>query len=162
MHWSYIEIILFISIVFLLENVAHDAFFSSLLMMDSKNIYSQRLLPSFILGYRYHYVSNFQVWIKYQTENNPPRHWTHFSFFHFQSRKRNIGNWNGSINLYWVFSATTQTFLPIPQKTKRVQKRIGCEKRSSQVSQLGRIKCYIIQRDSLAIFVSSRNTEHKN
>ena len=114
---------------FFAKNVAHDAFFSSLLMMDGKNIYSQRLLPSFILGYRYHYVSNFQVWIKYQTENNPPRHWTHFSFFHFQSRKRNIGNWNGSINLYWVFSATTQTFLPIPQKTKREQKRIGCEKK---------------------------------
>ena len=53
-------------------------------------------------------------------------------------------------------------FLPIPQKTKREQKRIGCEKRSSQVLQLGRIKCYIIQRDSLAIFVSSSNTEHKN
>ena len=90
--------------------MAHDNFFLKSLMMDSKNIYSQRLLPSSILGYRYHYVSNFQVWIKYQTENNPPRHWTHFSFFHFQSRKRNIGNWNGSINLYWVFSATTQTF----------------------------------------------------
>ena len=53
-------------------------------------------------------------------------------------------------------------FLPIPQKTKREQKRIGCEKRSSQVPQLGRIRCYIIQRDSLAIFVSSSNTECKN
>ena len=94
-------------------------FSQSLLMMDSKNIYSQRLLPSFILGYGYHYVSNFQVWIKYQTENNPPRHWNHFSFFfHFQSRKRNIGNWNGSINLYWVLSATTQTFFQYHKKWK--------------------------------------------
>ena len=102
------------------------------LMMDSKNIYSLRLLLSFILGYRYHYVSNFEVWIKYHAKNNSLRHWNHFSF-PFSVKEEKYRKLKRFYKLMLSVRCNNKNFsFPILQKHGR-QLKAWVVKRSSQV-----------------------------